>query len=188
MADVTISDLQDLAPGANTYVPLSDGVTTGKALFTGSGNPTGSIIMWPTETPPAGYLECNGAAVSRTTYASLFTALGTRYGAGNGSTTFNLPDMRGQFVRGWANGSTIDPDRASRSNRGDGTTGDNVGTKQTDEFKSHSHQYSYRQTTYPAPLGSYFPAWYSDSNQNTTSTGGSETRPTNIYLMFCIKT
>lgn len=100
---------------------------------------TGTTMLWHTSTIPAGWLECNGAAVSRTTYAELFGVLGTSYGPGDGATTFNLPDYRGKFPRGWANGSTNDPDRASRTNRGDGTTGDQPGTNQAAATASHTH-------------------------------------------------
>lgn len=55
--------------------------------------PTGTIIVWSTSTPPAGYLVCNGAAISRTTYAALFQVIGTTWGAGDGSTTFNVPNL-----------------------------------------------------------------------------------------------
>jgi microcystin-dependent protein len=188
MADVTITDLDALAPSTNTYVPISNGTTTGKALYTGSSTPTGSIIMWPLNNPPENYLICDGSAVSRSTYSSLFAILGTAYGTGNGSTTFNLPDYRGQFLRGWANTSSTDPNRATRTNRGDGTIGDNVGTKQGYEIQSHNHNYSTLARTYPAPLGDYFPAWYSSTSVSTANTGGSETRPTNIYINYCIKT
>ena len=57
-------------------------------------------------------MPCNGSAVSRATYADLFTAIGTTFGIGNGSTTFNLPDLRGEFIRGWDNGRNVDPGRA----------------------------------------------------------------------------
>lgn len=60
----------------------------------------GEIKLFPVDTPPAHTLVCNGGAVSRTAYAELFAVLGTKYGAGDGSTTFNLPDLRGRFVRG----------------------------------------------------------------------------------------
>lgn len=75
-------------------------------------NPTGTLTMWAgsNTTVPNGYLLCDGKAVSRTTYASLFTAVGTIHGSGDGSTTFNLPDLRGVFVRGSTNtmvGGTI---------------------------------------------------------------------------------
>ncbi len=102
--------------------------------------PTGAIFSFPLETPPTGYLVCDGSAVSRTTYADLFAVLGTSYGAGDGSTTFNLPDYRGKFLRGYDNGAGNDPDAAARQDRGDGTIGDAVGTLQDDEIESHLHQ------------------------------------------------
>jgi microcystin-dependent protein len=61
--------------------------------FVEPGVPAGAMMMWPTNTAPAGYLICNGSAVSRTTYSDLFNAIGTTYGAGDGSTTFGLPNM-----------------------------------------------------------------------------------------------
>lgn len=62
--------------------------------------PTGVILTFGGSTVPEGFLLCNGAAISRTTYAKLFAAIGTLYGAGDGSTTFNLPDMRDKFAEG----------------------------------------------------------------------------------------
>lgn len=73
--------------------------------------PAGTVSYTAASTVPTGYLECNGAAVSRTTYATLYAAIGTTYGAGNGSTTFNLPDLRGEFVRGWDHGRGVDVSR-----------------------------------------------------------------------------
>ena len=66
----------------------------------GSGLAVGAVIAYSGSVAPIGYLLCNGQAVSRTTYADLFTAIGTTYGAGNGSTTFNVPNLVGQFIRG----------------------------------------------------------------------------------------
>ena len=74
----------------------------------------GTLIIWPTSTPPAGYLECDGSALSRTTYAALFAVLGTTYGKGAGTaanTTFRLPDLRGEFIRGWDHGRGVDNGR-----------------------------------------------------------------------------
>jgi microcystin-dependent protein len=62
--------------------------------------PTGAILMWPTDTPPSGYLLCDGTAVDRTTYAALFAVIGETFGAGDGITTFNLPDYRGRVAIG----------------------------------------------------------------------------------------
>ena len=62
--------------------------------------PVGAIFFFPVETPPEYTLECNGAAISRSAYAELFALIGTKHGAGDGATTFNLPDLRGKFIRG----------------------------------------------------------------------------------------
>lgn len=69
--------------------------------------------------PPTGWLKRNGAAVSRTTYAALFAAIGTTYGAGNGTTTFNVPDGRAEFDRGLDDGRGIDVGRALGTAQGD---------------------------------------------------------------------
>jgi microcystin-dependent protein len=108
-----------------------------------SSAPVGSVIDLPTTVAPDGYLYCNGNAVSRTTYAGLFAAIGISHGSGDGSTTFNLPDRRGYFPRGVDDGSGRDPDTSSRTamNPG-GNTGDNVGSVQTSQYASHSHPYS----------------------------------------------
>lgn len=95
--------------------------------------PTGAVIAYAGGTAPSGFLHCDGSAVSRTTYADLFAAIGTAHGTGDGTTTFNLPDYRGRFLRGWSDGQTRDPDRASRTAMATGgATGDNIGSVQTD--------------------------------------------------------
>lgn len=88
--------------------------------------PAGAIQLFAMSAVPSGWLECNGSAVSRTTYANLFAAIGETYGAGNGTTTFSLPDLRGQFVRGWDNGRGVDPGRA-------------VGSQQNSANQAHTH-------------------------------------------------
>lgn len=70
----------------------------------GAAMPSGAVILWGgSTTPPSGFLLCNGAAVSRTTYAALFAAVGTIHGSGDGSTTFNLPNLEDRFVVGAGN-------------------------------------------------------------------------------------
>jgi|GEM_PF-5712055 len=119
-------------------------ITDGTSWYVASqsGEPAGRMSEWMTDTVPPGYLAADGSNVSRTQYSRLFAVYGTLYGAGNGSTTFGLPDMRGVFPRGWNHGSGVDPDAVSRTDRGDGTTGDNVGTRQTDEIEAHNHSAS----------------------------------------------
>lgn len=88
--------------------------------------PVGIVLSFARSTPPSGFLACNGAAVSRTTYSGLFAIIGTTFGAGDGSTTFNIPDLRGEFVRGWDDGRGVDAARA-------------FGSAQADAFRTHTH-------------------------------------------------
>jgi len=154
-------------------------------------NPVGEVIMFAGATAPFGYLICNGAAVNRTTYAALFAVCGTSFGPGNGVTTFNVPDLQGRFVR-MVNGATgADPDSASRTAMfTGGATGNNIGSVQGDQLKAHNHTMKFippgadpenfdEATIGP---GNGFPA-----SVQTSSTGGSETRPVNAYLNFIIK-
>ena len=155
----------------------------------------GCVFSFPFSSPPTGFLECNGASLLRSTYSDLFNKIGTTYGNVDG-THFNIPDYRGQFLRGWSHGSTTDPDRATRTDRGDGTTGDNVGTKQSDKYKSHQHNLLTQSTTggliqYPIDIDGSVYGEYKTSNTNgidaIQASGGNETRPTNINVMYCIK-
>jgi len=177
---------------------------------------TGTIIAWPTGSLPAGYLECDGASLDRTTYDVLFAVLGTTYGFAD-ATHFYLPDYRGRFLRGWAHGQTTDPDKATRTDRGDGTGGDVVGSKQADEQEAHDHGAQTPVITASATLarnpatgsenydgvaieasngvGDEDRTWVSGYTQVTAtqaahthaSVGGNETRPINTNVMFIIK-
>ena len=75
------------------------------------GTPVGAVQSYAGATAPAGWLICHGQAVSRTTYAALFAVIGTAFGVGDGSTTFNTPDLRGEFIRGLDAGRGIDSGR-----------------------------------------------------------------------------
>lgn len=139
--------------------------------------PSGAILQWPAIFPPDGWLECNGAAVNRTTYATLFAVLGTRFGAGDGSTTFNLPDLRGEFVRGWDHNRGVDAGRE-------------LGDTQGDEFRTHSHRVEIGHYEHGGarPLSAYRAVDGSvDEQYPTTPVGGPETRPRNVALMYIIK-
>jgi len=105
---------------------MVNGVPTDIADLT----PSGVISMFGGLSVPSGWLLCNGQAISRTTYAALFQAIGTAYGTGDGSSTFNVPDMRGQFPRGFDNGAGVDPDAASRTAKNGGNAGNNLGSVQ----------------------------------------------------------
>lgn len=106
---------------------------------TGFVMPVGLLAPFAGATPPEGWLLCDGSAVSRILYADLFAAIGTSWGTGDGTTTFNLPDMRGRFPRGVDQGAGNDPEAAQRSASNGGNSGDNVGSYQNDEIKSHDH-------------------------------------------------
>ncbi len=154
-------------------------------------NPVGTVITKASNAVPSGYLYCNGQAVSRTTYAALFADIGTTYGVGDGSTTFNVPDFRGYFLRGQNDGSGNDPDAASRTNSGNGTTGDAIGTKQAFQLESHTHTLNnataIRQNS-PGPNFASGTAGYGNMvNITVNNTGGNETRPKNINVKYYIK-
>jgi microcystin-dependent protein len=139
--------------------------------------PVGSVMMYAKLGVPTGWLECSGAAVSRTTYAELFAEIGTVFGVGDGSTTFNLPNMRGEFARGWDNGRGIDPARA-------------FGSAQAGAIEAHVHSVTPPSAT--DDTGSGLTTTGTGGAEtitpyNTASTGGTETRPRNIALIFIIK-
>lgn len=149
--------------------------------------PVGAVFMFAMPTAPVGYLQCDGSVVSRTTYSALFSAIGTTFGGGDGTTTFGLPDMRAMFPRGWDNGRGIDQPR-------------NFGSQQDDDNKGHTHVYTdayFAETGGPdttfgnsltgATGHDYNNSLYS-ATRTTQSTGGYESRPKNVALLFCIKT
>jgi phage-related tail fiber protein len=165
-APVAFSDL------TNTPTTLSGyGITDG-ATGTSESVPVGTVIYYSANTPPTNFIKANGDAVSRTTYSDLFTVIGTTYGAGDGSTTFNVPDLRGEFMRGWDDSRGIDNGRA-------------FGSAQADELKSHTHSYSRAAQNNRADGGSSSMTGY--GTNTTGATGGSETRPRNIAMLACIK-
>tara|TARA_R100000234_G_scaffold116669_1_gene94018 strand:+ start:20 stop:979 length:960 start_codon:yes stop_codon:yes gene_type:complete len=115
----------------NTTLTQFEGYNGGSWGELANGVPVGSVFTFASATVPSGFLECNGAAISRSTYATLFAIIGTTHGSGDGSSTFNLPDLRGQFVRGWAN---------TKTNTGD--DGRSFASTQSDQNKLHTHSIS----------------------------------------------
>ena len=172
-----------------------------------SGVPTGTILAHAANTPPTGFLECNGSNISRSTYATLFSTISTTFGVGDGSSTFALPDLRGQFIRGWANTGSTDASRV-------------FGSTQTDQNKNHTHTTdstsltggirkisegfgaggsatgvftktqdgtnSITGSSSTSPLGGVD---FDGTHTHTISSsgGGTEARPTNLALMYIIK-
>ncbi|MBF9235591.1 tail fiber protein [Microvirga sp. BT350] len=149
--------------------------------------PAGTVIYAARNTAPTGYLKANGAAVSRTTYADLFAAIGTIFGSGDGVNTFNLPDLRGQFLRGWDDGRGIDAGRT-------------FGSEQMDQFQAHGHELHYENT---GAFGGSLNTTLNTTNLSGIMSNyakqpiqlagydaprfGNETRPRNVALLACIK-
>lgn len=148
--------------------------------------PIGSVVAWPTASPPSGWRECDGSSLLRASFPNLFIVLGVTYGAADG-THFNIPDYRGEFLRGMDPGATRDPDSASRTDRGDATTGANVGTKQGHQFASHTHDFPGAILS-SSPTGSGATRVESQSTLTTVAAGGNETRPRNVNVKWIIKT
>ena len=227
---VALQSPASLSSNLTLTLPSTDG-SSGEFLQTdGSGNlsfsvvqgvPTGSVFALAGSQAgvPTGYLECDGSSVSRSTYSALFAVIGTTYGSAS-STTFNLPNLRGQFIRGVnTTGSGTDANR-------------NIGSSQSEDNKSHNHSISVSGTTSnPTPTltgdvrrisegyraqGTASGVFTKELDGNNSITGssstspvagfsmdaththtfsasgntgnqGSETRPSNVAMMYIIK-
>ncbi|MBI2722927.1 MAG: tail fiber protein [Bacteroidetes bacterium] len=176
------------------------------ALAAPDPTPPGIIQAYGASIAPAGYLLCDGSAVSRTVYSKLFNVMGTAYGAGDGSTTFNLPDLRGQFLRGVDGSAGNDPDKLTRTaSAPGGNVGNIVGSREADAFQGHGHSLIRPSDggivgTAPGTLGTSpgsacqpsGPDVVIASNPLTLSAYGTakisiESRPKNIYVNFIVK-
>lgn len=156
-----------------TVKAVSDDIAT--QIAASARPPTGGVTMFGGTVAPDGWFECDGRAVSRTTYADLFTAIGVLWGTGDGSTTFNIPDMRGYFPRGYDHGRGIDSGRA-------------LASVQADQNAAHTHTFVFSNDN--SSGGANSPGHGSNTNNTwtTASSGGTEARPKNIAVMFIIKT
>jgi microcystin-dependent protein len=204
--------------GNRQIANVADGTLTGDAANKGQLDtavaavaanvvPVGASILWNGTSAPAGYLKENGAAISRTTYAALFAVIGTTYGAGDGSTTFNVPESRGEFIRGLDDGRGVD------SGRG-------IATAQAELIGPHTHPGStatggaHTHTLLPDGMahglnGASTSLFQSSDGDQTTSSkptaqatssdgdhthtitvsanSGAENRPRNVAKLICIK-
>ncbi len=176
-----------------------------------AGVPSGSVFCMAVATVPSGYLECNGAAVSRTTYAALFAVIGTAYGTGDGSSTFNLPDLRGEFIRGFDNGRGVDSGRSIASSQSSqfGQHNHNVSASSSSSVTDPGHKHTMnfnlgnlissggafgmkdsgtadRMNTATTGISVSTTTSISQSNRGGTS-NSSETRPRSIAMMYIIK-
>ena len=185
-----------IADGAVTQAKLNSGIIL---------VPTGAIMPFAMNSAPSGWLAANGAAVSRATFSTLFAAIGTTYGTGDGSTTFNLPDLRGYFVRGA--GTNTDGTAAGTFGAKQGNTvGPHTHSGTTDPAGSHTHPMNIAVGVsgntsglqVAAPTNNEFATArlstqaagshthpFTTSSQSPAST--TETRPDNIAMLYCIK-
>jgi len=204
----------------------------------------GMTVAFPTAVAPNGWLACDGSAVSRLTYVALFNMVGTTFGNGDGSTTFNLPDLRGEFIRGFDGGRGVDPSRVFGSSQSDGikshnhtatstnagdhahsgdtsSIGDHTHAGATAEAGNHRHSFSVSGnsgrsntpidgrtvvgTAYTGYAGNHAHSFTTNGagghshslNINSAGehnhtiavapTGGTETRPRNVAMLYCIK-
>jgi microcystin-dependent protein len=153
----------------------------------------GEVKMMGTGTVPTGTLECNGQAVSRTTYSRLFGVIGSNYGIGDGSTTFNLPPS-GVFYRSWDHGVGNDPDSSTRTALHSGPTGDAVGSYQADIVGPHEHHLGWQSNiSVSGSGGNQLINWYTgssnvvtDAEGTTGTTTGDQTTPRNVNVMMVI--
>ena len=163
------------------------------------GSQVGDIKFTAGSVAPTGWIRADGSAISRTTYADLFSVVGTIYGTGNGTTTFNLPDLRGEFIRGWDDSRGADSGRTLGSFQdSDNKSHDHSATSST--TGSHRHSIPSRgndstgngyvedassggtaRTTYTGYEGSH------SHTITVGSSGGTESRPRNVAMLAVIK-
>ena len=140
----------------------------------------GMVAPFAMDSVPTGWLHCDGSEVSRDTYSLLYSKVGDTYGNGDGSTTFNLPNLQDEFIRG--SSDTLP-----------------VGNKQDDEFKEHLHEFKVSKSPVYSDTGSVGAEGGTmsgrevggsvsngDPNYGMKKTGGSETRPRNVAMLYCI--
>ncbi len=174
--------------------------------------PVGTVLAYAGTTAPPGFLLCDGAEVSRTTYAALFAVIGITHGGGDAVNTFNVPDYRGRFLRGVDHGQGRDPNAATRTAMAPlGATGDAPGTLQggatarpttpftTDNPGNHVHQSPTTSGTagsYEVPAGAAnydygaqsAPTSAAGAHAHTVTAGGdAETRPVNAAVNWIVK-
>ncbi len=165
--------------------------------------PIGAVLAWAGSpaTVPAGWLPCDGAEYSAALYPELAAAIGSAHG-GDGATSFNVPDLRGRFLRGVDEGTGRDPDAMARvqPQDGSGNAGDGVGSVQLDQVVAHAHGTA---INFPGNMpgggafgtgthGMFGDVMFGSSTgnvhaQNSSMEGGAETRPVNVYVHFIIR-
>jgi hypothetical protein len=184
------------AGGSNEEVLVVDG--TGLVKKVASTSPVGEVITFAGATAPSGYLMCDGSAVSRATYADLFAVIGTTYGTGNGTTTFNLPDLRGEFIRGLDGGRGIDTGRGLGSAQkatiiaGNDDNDNNMSTMQ--QVNTYRNDLGWEPADFTGiPSNRVLVGWNTRSSARTFDNTANldrwmgSVRPRNIAMNYCIR-
>jgi microcystin-dependent protein len=213
-AEVAQAAAEDAQAAADAAQAAADAAQGTADVAQAASVPPSTVVYVAQSSAPAGWLKANGAQVSRTTYAALFAAVGTAFGAGDGSTTFNLPDLRGEFLRGWADGRAVDTGRAFAGfqdqaylshSHGVGDPGHAHGVGDP----GHAHGYTRTDPTGSAPVNfgaqvgvttTIAQPWVGTGAAGTGiwigaaatgiwigAAGGAETRPRNVALLAIIK-
>jgi microcystin-dependent protein len=231
--NVAYSGLTGTVPtwNQNTTGNAATATTATNATTAANGVSPGAVIAFARNTAPTGFLKANGALVDRTTFAALFAAIGTTFGGGDGVTTFGLPDMRGEFIRGWDDGRGADSGRGFGSAQAGANASHAHGASSGLVSNDHSHSGSTnapslvgridtRQSGFASASGiasgvslttcfdggsgysGFNSASINATHSHSFSTGGisanhnhaitvnadgSEARPRNIALLYCIK-
>lgn len=157
------------------------------------GTPAGNVSAFAGSIPPPGWLVCNGAPISRTVYASLYATVGVTYGSGDGSTTFNLPDLRGIFIRGTGS-QTFGAETYSGASLGgkqnDATSKNGLTASSTSSLSLYTGGSRVANTVAVVGNTSNYPTVAETATVSTTTTigaGDAETRPANMSLNYIIK-
>jgi hypothetical protein len=151
-------------------------------------NTPGNVSAFAMSSAPSGWLKCNGAAISRTTYSALFASIGTTFGGGNGSTTFNLPDLRGEFIRGWDDGRGADSGRGFGSYQGDAIRNITGMVKTANERNDHLNNGAfYTNGTASSGTGGGSLGRRVSFNVSRVVPTAADNRPRNRALLYCIK-
>ena len=145
------------------------------------GIPTATIVPWSDSSVPSGFLECNGAAVSRSTYSALFAIVGTTYGAGDGSSTFNVPDLQDNVAMGKSGTKALASTGGANTVTSTGNVGGSTANASitTGQLAAHTHGCAVR-----GPQASSGPGKTEAINGSTSSTGSDEGHSHNMSANF----
>tara|TARA_Y100001937_G_scaffold110100_1_gene155365 strand:- start:880 stop:1437 length:558 start_codon:yes stop_codon:yes gene_type:complete len=154
---------------------------TGANLTGIEGIPTATIVEWSSSSVPSGFLECDGSAVSRSTYSALFAIVGTTYGTGDGSSTFNLPNLSDKVAVGKSNNKALASTGGAETVTSTGNVGGSTGntTLSTSQIPSHNHP-----AANVSGSSSGDPATPGATGSSTGSTGGGGSHSHNMSANF----